>query len=381
MPSASVQTPAAPPAPPATPLRLRHIDSLRAVAALLVMWLHFSAMLGPLAAGGSASDVFLSRLPETVNVGRMGVMIFFAISGFVICRSFGGPREGGARRFLIKRFCRLYPAYWVSMLGGIAVWGLTGQPLSWTVVAANTTMIPEVLGQPSLLGVYWTLEIELLFYGLCLGLYLLHSLDRPLVLAACALALVWLPRTLKAVDYLAGTHLRLPPGKPTLVLGLAMMFWGALFRLVYDETGGFRRGVLRSWQAGLLLVVALALIDVPEPGFKWMLLGMRPGTVLPAQAAVAGAVLIFAVWVAWWRVDGPIPAYLGTVSYSLYLFHLVVIYSLQSLAKTGGVRLPFAVDFVGGFALSIALAALVYRWVERPAVRFGKRWASSAATA
>ena len=64
---------------------------------------------------------FLRRCRRSIDVGRLGVIIFFAISGFVICRSFGGPREGAGKRFVIRRLCRLYPAYWVSMLGGILV--------------------------------------------------------------------------------------------------------------------------------------------------------------------------------------------------------------------------------------------------------------------
>ena len=370
-----------PPAPPAprVPLRLRHVDSLRAVAALLVMFLHFDQRLTTAFAPPGGFFHFLHTLPGIVDPGRMGVMIFFAVSGFVICRSFGEREaQGGSRRFLVRRACRLYPAYWASLLGGALVWTALGQTLTGPLLAANATMAAGWLGQPYLLGVYWTLEIELLFYALCLGLYWLRWLERPGVLAAGALVLVSLPRLLKGVDHLAGTHLRLPPGQPTLLLSLAVMLWGTLFRLVYDETGGFRRGAYRPWSVGLLALVALALIDVPDPQFKWMLLGLRAER-FPAQSAVAGAVAVFTVWVACLRWEGRTLTFLGTVSYSLYLFHVVVLELLLPVltpGKGGGWTPPLWAGFLVCTVAAVALAAAVYRWVERPAIALGKRLTS-----
>ncbi len=363
----------------ASPLRIRHVDSLRAVAALLVVWAHLADTFEAVTPPGPAWLGFLRTLPRTINAGRMGVMIFFAVSGFVICRSFGGPREGGARRFVIKRFCRLYPAYWASMLGGLWLVWLKGGPVTWPVVAANATMLPRCFGQPDLLGVYWTLEIELLFYGLCLGLDGARCLDRRWLLSACAALLAFTPRLLKIVDHHAGTHLALTNGQPTLVLSLAVMFWGAVFRLVYDETGGFRRGTFTCPGTWLLLGLTLALIDLPDPNIKWFLLGQHPARI-PLHLTVVAALGIFLLWVAVLRIDHVVLTYLGVVSYSLYLFHAVVLYTLAHLVVSspaiGSLGLPFWAWIPVGVSLSIALAALVYRWVERPAIAFGKRWAT-----
>ncbi len=361
----------------ASPLRIRHIDSLRAVAAGLVVWAHLYDSLEIVTTPGPAWLNFLRTLPRPLNVGRLGVMIFFAISGFVICRSFGGPREGGARRFVVKRLCRLYPAYWVSMLGGLWLCWLESHPATWRAVAANATMFPSFFGQPYLLGVYWTLEIELLFYVLCLGLYLLRWLDRPAVLATGAALLAFMPRLVKLIGQQAGTHWTLRHGQPTLVFSLALMLWGALFRLVYDETGGFRRDTLRRPHTWLLAAVGLALIDLPDPNIKWYLLGLHPGQV-PAHLVVVSAMLIFTLWVAWWRIDNRVLTYLGVISYSLYLFHAVILYTLAHwLPLLGGWTPPFWVGIAVGLSPSIALAAVVYRWVERPAIALSKSWTAT----
>ena len=174
---------------PLPSVRIRHVDSLRAVAALLVVSLHLAQTLGPLVATGPAWRGLLVRWPLTVQAGRMGVMVFFMVSGFVICRSFGGPRVGGARRFLIKRFCRLYPAFWTSLVVGFLVWLAVGRGWTAGTLAANATMAPSVFGQPYVLGVYWTLETELLFYGLCLGLYLVGRLENRALLAGAVMGL------------------------------------------------------------------------------------------------------------------------------------------------------------------------------------------------
>ena len=363
----------------AVSLRIRHVDSLRAVAAGLVVWSHLGAMLKPITGTDPWWLGFVRRVPSALDLGRVGVMIFFAISGFVICRSFGGPRAGAGRRFVIKRFCRLYPAFWVSLLGGMLVWWLTGEKWNWALLPANATMAPMLLfHQRPLLGVYWTLEVEMVFYAACLGLFLVRWLDRPVVLTVASLFLAAMPRLLKLMDRGAGTHVALDPGKPTFVLALAVMLWGALLRLVYDATGGFRRGPWNQPATWLLALLTLALADVPDPHLKWALLGMRPGPV-PAQITVVIALAVFALWVAWWRVDNPVVTYLGTISFSLYLFHPVVKYTCVSLLKASptlrGWQLPLAVYVAACAAVSVVLAAGVYRWVERPAIALGKRWA------
>lgn len=362
------------------PVRIRHLDSLRAVAASLVVWMHLSQVLSPRTVADPAFLAFLHALPRNYNFGRLGVMIFFAVSGFVICRSFGGPREGGARRFVIKRFWRLYPAFWVSMLGGLWVWWLEARPLSWRVLLANVTMAPGALDQPDLLGVYWTLEIEWLFYGLCLGLYLASALDRGWVLASCCALLAFLPRLSKIVAHAFGVdHYRMAPGQHTLCVGLAVMFWGSVFRLAYDETAGFRRGVVACRGVWLLALLTLAMVDLPDPNVKWALLG-RGTAHWPAHLLDMSALLIFSVWVAWWRVDNRVLTFLGASSYSLYLFHMVPMAVLAHVLTVSPVvrswRFPHSVWLVVCAALSLALAAASYRWVERPAIALGKRWAA-----
>ena len=370
---------------PATPLRLRHVDSLRAVAALLVIWTHFAETLQRVSTDAAPGLGFLFTLPSAMNFGRLGVMIFFAISGFVICRSFNGPRAGGARRFLIRRACRLYPAFWASMVGGAFAWWLLGKTLTLPLLAANATMLPALFGQPDLIGVYWTLEVELLFYALCLGLYLLDGLDSLRVLGGLSVAAALLPRVVHKAVLPFGHHYHLPDIATSWCISLAVMFWGAAFRLVYDATGGFRHRPFARWDAWFVVLLVPVVADLFDPDFKHLLAAGRFDTLL-REAGFVLAMGVFAAWIAAGRIDFQPLTFLGVISYSLYLFHPLVMYGVlrgAEAAQRGGWLAPgplWAAMAVSG-ALTVGLCALTYRWVEQPAIALGKRWVNRTKTA
>ena len=367
-----------PSTPAAVPVRFRHIDSLRAVAALLVVWLHFAQFLGPVSGPDPWAFGFLQAGPRSLDVGRVGVIIFFAISGFVICRSFGGPSEGRERRFVVRRLCRLYPAYWVSMVAGVLWWWQTGRAVNWQTLAANLTMVPMFFRQEPLIGVYWTLHVEMIFYVLCLVLHRTGWLERPATLASVVLALAGLSRLLRIIDRTQTTGPVI--GRHLFVLGLAVMIWGALFRTVYDRTGGFRRGVRGHRGVWLTVGVALALPVVLDPRVGWFLMGLGDGHA-PSHFATAVGLWTFALWVAWLRVEHPVLTFLGDVSYSTYLFHAVLVLAINQLLTEHAALRAWNFSnwlyFAAVGASTLLLAAAVYRWVERPAIALGKRWTGS----
>ena len=357
----------------AKPLRIRHVDSLRAIAAGLVVWTHFAETLFPLSAHNPGWLGFLHTLPPAMVLGRIGVDLFFAISGFVICRSFGGPPEGSSRRFLIRRVCRLYPVFWVSLAAGVFMWRLDGHPLPLSMFAVNATMAPLAFGQPALIGLYWTLNIELIFYGLCLGLHWCNQLDRWSTLAVCALACAVARRTLHVIGLFTGVPLDLSGEGGVWLISLGLMFWGALFRLVYEETGGFRRTPWRCRRFWLLGLVTVAMLDLHDPHLKTFLF-KQPVDQWGERLVTLVSVVFFTFWVALLRVETRVLTFVGVASYSLYLFHPLVLFLLARALPFSGVGLPLWVILAVGVALSVALAAALYRWVEHPAIAFGKRW-------
>ncbi len=234
--------------PPGT--RFAYIDAQRGIAALLVIWLHASEVFMQLPRTPSGGWLF--DFAWAVDTGHIGVVLFFAISGFVIPSSLsaqsGETTRNALKVFFIRRFFRLYPAYWVSVLasGLLALYMLSPYPLQ--TVLLNLTMIQGPLGVPDVMGLYWTLRIELLFYGACVVLFSLRLLHQPRWLVVGLLASLFSGVAVVAYRLLPASASDWLDYRPVYGLYLAIMFWGALFRRWHDQqwsdgTNSFTRPV------------------------------------------------------------------------------------------------------------------------------------------
>jgi peptidoglycan/LPS O-acetylase OafA/YrhL len=96
------------------------------------------------------------------------------------------------------------------------------------------------------------------------------------------------------------------------------------------------------------------------------------------------APLLFCAWVAWLRIRNPTFAWLGKISYSIYLFHLVVMTPLAlwvaAEAHAAWRGWPIAFYVIPTLLLTIAVSAAVFYAVELPAINMGKRLAGQRAT-
>ncbi|WP_448131354.1 acyltransferase family protein [Stutzerimonas chloritidismutans] len=137
---------------PSTASRYAHIDAMRAIAVLLVIWMHTSEVFVPIVAPSVQDRLY--EVAHSFDFGRIGVVVFFIISGFVIPASLRGPRAVGCYQFLIRRLFRLYPLYWLSIpFGLLTTWWLWGKeifdPLRYPSASAFAyrSSEPDVLGR------------------------------------------------------------------------------------------------------------------------------------------------------------------------------------------------------------------------------------------
>ena len=156
--------------------------------------------------------------------GRLGVMAFFAISGYLICGSWLSDPDLG--RFAKKRFRRIYPALFVMvMLVGVAVGPLVSvsanyfaEPRAYTFVVRNLLVLPFQESLPGVFtnnpvhavnGVLWTLGLEILAYAVIATLGVTGLLRRGWVLPALAgcLWIVGWPWFLEALPTVASQRL------------------------------------------------------------------------------------------------------------------------------------------------------------------------------
>lgn len=143
-------------------MRLIQLDVFRGIACLMVLLFHYTTRF---------SDIFQNQITTQFfdfKYGGLGVDLFFIISGFVIFMSIN--RNVSPFQFLIKRFTRLYPTFWICMSITFCVvfFSDLGQfKRSTADFIVNLTMVPDVFGVPRVDGVYWSLLPELMFYLFC----------------------------------------------------------------------------------------------------------------------------------------------------------------------------------------------------------------------
>ena len=327
----------------AQPTHIPVLDHLRGLAAAAVCLFHFTNGL----------PGFLPSHDPVKQVGAfgwLGVEAFFVISGFVIpyslhLRSYRLRDAGG---FFVRRLKRLEPPYLACILLVIALNyasslapGFRGEAfkLNWPQLLAHIGYLNAVLGYAWLNPVFWTLAIEFQYYVFMALAFPLIAHRRPIIRTACVLAIALLG--FAGFDNTA----LLPLWLPLFAMGIAT----------------FQSYVGKASVASYLALLALSSTAT------FFVLGLQPTVV-----GIATALSIRGIaWRQPPRALFPL-AFLGTISYSLYLLHVPIGGRVINLAS----RLPDSVAvrypaIVGAFAVSIASAAVFWWLIERTS----QRWA------
>jgi len=334
--------------------RFSEVDSLRAIACALVVIAH--ARVWP----AWLNDFLM----DTLEIGAIGVVMFFAISGFVIPDTLRGMRLEGVMRFFIRRFWRLYPPFWIALL--LTLWinpSYGARDWIWDVV-----MLPSLGSRGGAVAQFWTLEIELVFYLTIAGLFLIFGrLGRKVLLLGYLLLLGLAVRQVTAPGAVLGYDTMLPY--------LVVMFWGGICReiLRFDFPRGQwltpKRGVNWARSAALGVVSGMTMIV--------LLMGYSSvrGTGRSCELAGVFGILGFLFWVILTPIRLDWLSRVGRWTYSTYLFHFPVIFVARALLNIPKFEVTSRVPpFFTGlcFLISFVLGALAYRWIEQPSDRIGK---------
>lgn len=348
--------------------RFSHIDSLRGIAVLLVLWLHVSEVYIKLSPAVKEQGTLFYDYAWFINIGRIGVVIFFAISGFVLLKSIRGNRKIATKTFFIRRFFRLFPPFWVSIVLGTLTMTLMGRTISIESIIANITMLPLVFNQEMILGLYWTLEAELFFYFIAWVLFLFNFLHKPINLFITASFFLLTFIILNRLGFNFPQHI----GLGVLPFHLSIMFWGGLFRLVYDNPEEKINLFGKTISVKILFIVLTLGILIPPASA--LLLGFMTNTFELKQFGIAYilGIAIFLLLATVLKVKNKFIVYIGTVSYSMYLFHPVVFYTLYWLLKHKApvilTELHLGVYIFVNIILSLILSSIVYYLVEKPSI-------------
>lgn len=313
--------------------RFGMLDGWRAVSILCVLAGHLLP-LGP------------SSLVLNEAVAAMGMAIFFTLSGFLITRFLS--ERADLRVFIIRRFFRIVPLAWVAMT---VVLIRSRAPIEdWIanfLFYANLPPFHLVPGGSHL----WSLGVEVQFYvGAALWVALfgrrgLHAF--PLLCLAVTGLRVW-----------EGAHVSI-----VTWLRVDEILAGGTLALIYGGWFGERpKAVLRRLNVWLLL--GLLLLASHRAG-GWLEYA-RPYI----ASALVGTTLYRAPRVLARPFEGPVMAYIATVSYALYIIHGVLAHTWLG---EGGSKLVLYAKRPLLFAATFALAHLSTFHFEQPCIARAKR--------
>ncbi|MFW0185190.1 acyltransferase family protein [Rothia sp. CCM 9418] len=318
--------------------RFYALDGLRGLAILGVIIGHF---------GSPYNEFFPSqpKSPYEFSFGALGVQLFFMISGFVILLT--AIRGKTAKNFVISRFSRLYPSYWVALLMStfllLAV-GAENHAITIKDAVVNITMFQRFLMVPNVDTVYWTLATEMQFYILMLTYLVLNKgkLNKNFIIG---FAIFW-----SILGFILCNIFIKPTGIPKMIIWLflaehAPLFSFGMIMFFYSYDRKFK------WYMPLLMFIAAYNAYI--------------------QHNITYGVSVFIVTVIFFTVvhfqtcpfldRGPI-YFMGKISYSAYLNHnvmgFILIYLLTPYLGAGWI------NRIVVFAIVVLWASFLYRFVE-----------------
>jgi peptidoglycan/LPS O-acetylase OafA/YrhL len=344
------------------------LDVIRLAAAVFVMLFHLGYWSWA-PASSTTKSLFGGQIPEMPELaaftwwGWVGVQTFFVISGFVILASATGSTPA---RFAEHRFLRLMPCVWIcasiTFCVLIAVEGLTATS---PILFLKTLFLFPVA--PWVDGVYWTLIVEIVFYGL-VWLALKCGQIKHVELLATLLALGG------AASWLATWALSSMGVEIGILMQKALGTW--LFAALLIRHGIYfcigvllyivsQNGLTARRTAVLALCVLAAYPEIADiTSTRSSLVGQSLPPLVPYMVFV-GSLICLAASIYYntylaaalhrWRLQSA-SRLAGLTTYPLYLLHNVVGAALLSVAATALV-LPLALTV--SMSLIVLLAILV----------------------
>ncbi|MGC4000681.1 MAG: acyltransferase [Anaeromyxobacter sp.] len=337
------------------------LDGLRALSIVPVVWHHSTPY---------TYEGVLGR-------GSTGVDLFFAISGFLITTLLirEREREGSIAlgAFFLRRALRIFPLYFLVLVlnWSYAVWvrpelGPSQRFLERLPYYATYTanwLSPETLAAPSLFVFAWSLCTEEQFYAFWAPM--LRWVKRlrwaGFAMLVVVLSDLGIERAPKSLIRVIPEQLRIVISSFATPIGLGALAAMAAHHPRFGRT--LTKLASLPLVAPVSLVLVLAMIVVPFAPLPLFHAALALLVFTYASRSTAGARSVF---------EHPVTAYIGRISYGIYLWHVAVIGGLKWAIPTLQAR-PFFL-FACGFPLSVMVASVSYWGFEGRFLRYARRF-------
>ncbi|MEZ0485757.1 acyltransferase family protein [Fibrella aquatica] len=342
--------------------------------------------------------------PFAYQLGRLGVSLFFVLSGFLITYLLLAEKQKtgriAIRKFYIRRVLRIWPLYFLVVGLGLLVWPLI--PILQTPALLGDVydqfglkllvyglVLPNValafFGNVPMVSHAWSIGVEEQFYLMWPWLVMSNNPKRTLkiVLTVVGLLAVWFlyERFVARPAYLGDDHDR----SPFVILA----FFMAQFRIGCMAIGGvgawllfsrhwilpklFQRNVQLAVYGVLLLCIAFS---VRVPGFNYEFYAVFFCFMLLNLAGNSTSLV---------KLDNPVTRFMGDISYGLYMYHpLLITLCMNSLLLLWPGRpthdnsadpVFMTLLYLSSFTLTTLVAWLSYTYFEKPFLSLKDRFA------
>ncbi len=323
-----------------------NLDMLRTFAVMLVFAAHLANALG-------------WNTKPIDGIGRVGVLIFFVHTSFVLMGSMERLASGGSNwiaRFYVQRAMRIYPLAILTVLAiltfSIPPWGGNSK-FVWptnSAILANLLLVQNIFRIPPLIAPLWTLPIELQMYAVLPPIFLVTGdrsrwLFRFVLILACSIAMAFV------VNMLTG-HMNIFAFTPCFLSGILA------YRLRHRLAPTFPVGLCAAWV--ILLSACFAALYDPH---NWKL-------VVPMGWVFCLALAILPVFqeLQYGKLAKSFQ-FIAKYSYGIYLGHSFGLWLSFRVLGLNGPGAALASIF---FTLVLSVAA--YHAVEEPFIRLSKRF-------
>lgn len=361
--------------------RLRELDSLRGLAALSVVIHHFLLIFPVIAEDTSKQTNILNILKYSplhiLFAGHEAVILFFILSGFVLSLPTFINKRSGYLEFIVKRICRIYIPYAVIISVAILCAIVTiSTPLhnlsDFAVYRWRVSITPELVFQHFFLirsfnnlqidPVIWSLVHEMRISLVFPVLVILVSRLRWFTSVTLAYVFYHLASTYIQQFQFQNDYLQTLQYIGMFILGAVIARYRTAIKNIFTSLPKLVRYTALPIAACLYtyswLWISNQSIHSDEINTLMITAGAALFIILALSSDVFSKILL----------KRPL-TYLGDISYSLYLIHVVVLFLMLNLFY---LRMPLAVVLAAALALSLLTAHISYKYVEMPSIKLGK---------
>ncbi len=346
---------------------LREIDGLRFIAIMMVMLMHLNIFVVLDASPPLSPNPTETALYKLLDHGDFGVLIFFAISGFILGLPFARHHIKNAppvrlSKYFLRRLTRLEPPLIINLVILFAlmtlVLGRSFKDLWPNLLATCTYLHSAIFSERSIInGVTWSLEVEAQFY-ICMPLlaqvYRVPSFRlRQCILASAALLLI-------LID-IPWPKASLPRHLPYFLIGLMTVdIWITRWNEAPRRSKNWDLPAFTLW-IGLLYLLYLNR-EAPMPSLS------RPALLFATLIVTFKSETASAILRHW------LPVTIGGMCYTIYLYHMLFFSSSTRITHKfltiGSYHMNYLAHFVLLIPFTLVLSSVLFYLFEKPFMKF-----------